>query len=183
MHENYTALMSLLLDREATAAEERELRTHLATCPACALTWDRWRVLDRRLTNAPLLAPPVGFTDRVLARLHERRQRSTWQKWLGSGLVLLWGVLFCGFWLAVAGLIWWGLRHPLEAALVLSTAAQLVSGVSWVLRSVGTVVSSVGTGTLALGVGLSGCLTGCLALLWVWVVGRSRSWVRAAAPA
>jgi anti-sigma factor RsiW len=181
MHGKYTGLMSLSLDRETTPGQERELREHLACCAECAFTWDRWRMLDRRLTHVPLLAPAPGFTERVLARLQERRQRRSWQKWLGSGLVLVWGALFCGFWMAVAGLIWWGVRHPLEGALVLSTAARLISGVSWLLRGLGAVIGSVPPDTLALGVGLSACVTVCLGALWLWVVGRSRSWVGATA--
>jgi predicted anti-sigma-YlaC factor YlaD len=183
MHGEYTALMSLMLDREITPEEERRLLDHLATCRECNLTWRRWRALDRRLANAPILAPPPSFVEGVMARLEQRRRRAGWGKWLGSGLVFVWGLIFCGFWLALAGLIWWAFRHPLEAGILLSTAAQLASLVSWLLRGVGTVVDTVGPGTLALGLCATICLTGCLVVLWVWVMARSQAWVRAAVPA
>jgi hypothetical protein len=129
-----------------------------------------------------MVAPAPDFAARVMAKLEQRRQRVGLGKWLGSGLVLVWGLIFCGFWLVMAGLAWWGWRHPLEAGIVLSTAARLVSLVSWVLRGLGTVVNTVGPTTLALGLSVSIGLTGCLALLWIWVMARSPAWSRGAVP-
>jgi anti-sigma factor RsiW len=183
MHGKFTLLMSLVLDREATAAEDRLMREHLATCVPCALTWDRWRTLDRRLARAPMVAPPPTLIEGVRIRLAERRARSSRQKWIGSGLVLAWGILFCGFWLAMAGLIWWGMRHQLEMSVVVSTAARCVSAGSWLLRSLGTLAGSVGSSTLALGFGLGIGLTCSLGMLWVWVMARSRTWLRVSVPA
>jgi anti-sigma factor RsiW len=67
--------MSLAMDHQLSAAEERELHEHLRTCDACQTQWDTLQQIERLFAAAPLVGPPVGFAARVSARLAERESR------------------------------------------------------------------------------------------------------------
>src|SRR5512139_136178 len=89
-HTDFTMLMSLVLDDEATAAEAARLREHLAGCDMCARTWQRWQELDRRFTLAPVQPAPIDFAASVAARLDERMTEQVRRRWLMAGLALSW---------------------------------------------------------------------------------------------
>lgn len=174
MHVEYTELMSLVLDGEATAQQVTALHTHTAVCSACAQTWGQWQALDTQLSAAPLLSPAPGLTDRVLARLEERRHRRFWPGWLGAGLFVTWIAIAFTVLLMLLGGIWWGVTHPLQASVVLSASTHLLSGFIWLVRGVETGLTGTG---LSLWVGLGVCATGVvlLASLWVWLVSHRLS--------
>jgi hypothetical protein len=77
--------------------------------------------------------------------------------------------------LALAGLLWWGWRHPLAVAVVLSSGAKVLSGFTSLLAGVETAMEVLG------GLGLGGSLaismiTSCgLIALWAYVVVRAGS--------
>jgi predicted anti-sigma-YlaC factor YlaD len=182
MHAEYTLLMSVALDGQATDAETHRLREHLRSCADCAALWERWQVMDRRLAAAPLVAPPEDLVDKVAARLeaHELRRRRA--RWLGSGLLASWlAVLLFGL-AAAATLTIWGARHPAEVRMALVEMLRLVDGVSWLLIGLVTRVGRLGAPTVAAGFGMVATLTCALGMLWLWVMGRSQIWLRRSAP-
>lgn len=71
----FSERMSLALDHQLGAAEERELQEHLRTCDTCQAQWDALQQIERLFATAPLVSPPAGFTARVSARLTERESR------------------------------------------------------------------------------------------------------------
>jgi anti-sigma factor RsiW len=171
MHSQYTELMSLILDDEASAEQTAEMHAHLATCQACAATWARWRAMDAHFRRAPMLAPSHDLADQVLARLKTRSQRRFWKGWLGVGIFLAWIAMAGAVVAALAGVIWWGISHPLQAGVTLSAATQLVSSFLWPVRGAAAALTSAG---LPLGYGIAGYfgVTCALLALWVWVVAR-----------
>ncbi len=178
MHAKYTALMSLALDQEATHAEMATLREHLSQCEACATTWEQWRLLDCRLTEAPLLAPPQDLAQGVAARLAERQRLRHRRRWIGSSFVAAWALVFSGALLLLALLVGWGIRHPVEVSIVLSAAALLLSSLSWLLRGIGALADALGGTVLGLGVAFWAILTLGLGALWIWVATHGQRWAR-----
>lgn len=183
MHTEFTRLMSLVLDHEATPDEVARLQAHLALCPACCAVWVEWNALDRRLADAPMMAPSRNLVPAVMARLAERQapQRRRW--WLAPGLLLVWAAAAAALFLAVALLIWWGWQHPLEAALVISTAAQLLSGVVWWLRGMETVFGLFNGPAAALAVSIVVAAVSGLGVLWALIFMHSQRRVGQAIPA
>jgi anti-sigma factor RsiW len=114
VHDNYTMLMSLVLDRKATPEEALLLEKHLATCPTCAITWKQWREVDRLLATAPVLTPPRSYTDAVLARLDEHRRLRKQARRPGLDVKTVRSAMLGACVLTAAGLAWWSLRHLLE---------------------------------------------------------------------
>lgn len=180
MHTEYTRLMSLALDHEASQDELQRLRAHLQDCPACAAVWSQWRALDRRLAAAPQVAPPASLAGQVLQRLAERELRQRRTRWVGSGLLLTWLVAFllgsAGIWAAVD----WIAAHPQQIAAALSGLAYFLSGVTWLARQLAMFLGELGAPRLAAGAGLFTTLTCLLAVMWLYVMGHNRPWVRSA---
>ncbi len=90
----FSERMSLALDHQLSAAEERELRDHLRTCNACRAQWDALQRIERLFTSTPLIAPPAGFAARVSARLVRRESR---QPIVFGVLSLVVGTFILGF--------------------------------------------------------------------------------------
>ena len=173
MHDEFTSLMSLVLDREVTPAQATVLRQHVAGCAECAATWREWQAVDVRLAAAPLVLPPASLMVGVAARLAERNAQRQRRCRLASGLLLAWGGTLGALWLVTLILAAWGYSHPLEAGLLLSSGAQVVTSLTGLLSGVQSFLRSLGQPVLAL---LSACfvsLTAGLVLLWVWVMVRS----------
>src|SRR5215208_1639577 len=133
-HPEFTILMSLVLDEEATVAESTHLREHLRSCDACARTWKRWQELDRRFTLAPAMPAPSDFSIVVAARLDQRVAEQTRRRWFMFGLALSWitAVLIA---VVVLGFInGWPLQLiPSEGPLTAAWAG-LVSVGGWLFR-------------------------------------------------
>ena len=89
MHSDYTMLMSVALDDEATPDELQRLREHVRTCAACAGIWERWQVVDRRFDAAPLMTPAPNFADAVMARIEARSLQRRQTRRYATGLVAL----------------------------------------------------------------------------------------------
>jgi len=183
MHTHYTRLMSLVLDDEATASQKADLQRHLAACPACATTWTQWQTLDVRLAAAPRLTPPPNLVAQVLGRLEERRLRQRRRRWIGSGLLVAWIGIAVASGLLLAGLLLWGLMHPLEGGLFATWAARLLSNLFRLVEVFYGCLSLAAGSFLGWGAAFCVALTACLAALWVWAVGHFGRWPREGAPA
>jgi anti-sigma factor RsiW len=175
MHNDYTLLMSMMLDGEATAAEESAVREHLRMCGSCAAIWERWQAVDRRLAAAPLLAPAADLTDRVMARVQAQELRRRRLRWLGSGLFGMWLTISLVGLLTIGGLTYWSIQHPHAVSQAFFAVLQVVDGLSWIALDLWRFLSRLGAPTLAAGVGLLALLTCAFAMLWLWVMGRGRS--------
>lgn len=53
----------------------RELADHLSACPECRRRWQELRDAESILVTAPLVAPPDGFSQRVMLRVAAERTR------------------------------------------------------------------------------------------------------------
>ena len=116
MHTDYTMLMSLMLDGEATQADERRLREHLRTCAACAGVWQRWQAVDRRLAAAPLMTPAHQLHRQDHGRIEAQKSKRRRTRWLGSGLLASWlAVSLIGL-VVVGVLVYWGSQNPQQAS-------------------------------------------------------------------
>jgi predicted anti-sigma-YlaC factor YlaD len=176
MHADYTLLMSLVLDDEATPTEEGRLREHLRACGACAGVWTRWQAMDYRLAAVPFVAPPANLVDTVMAQVEARELRRRRARWLGSGLLVSWlavALISLGI---IATLVVLGTRHPGEAKMVFSGALQFLTGMSWLLIGLVTFMRGLGAPAIAAGVGVWATLTCMLGMAWLWVIGRSHIW-------
>jgi len=171
-HPEYTMLMSLVLDDEATAAEELRLRAHVATCESCARTWQRWQELDRRFMAAPVLPAPIDFSAVVAARLDERLVEHSRRRWFVLGLSLSWVVaLLAG--IALLGIAnGWVLPLLPDSGPLYAAWSGLASMGGWIVRAAVSFVEQTGTPTLAAGAGVLLCVTCALATVWLWMVAR-----------
>lgn len=174
MHEEYEILMSLVLDGESAAGDAVRLQKHLDECPRCERVWQRWQALHRRFLDAPAIALELDLVPGVEARIaahHQRRYRS---RWVGTGLLLVWAAIFAGFWFGLASLMLWGLRNPQEIGPFASSAAQLLSGMSWYLRGITALAGNLGVPTILVGGGVYLGLTASLVMAWTYVAARRR---------
>jgi anti-sigma factor RsiW len=173
MHDEFTSLMSLVLDREATPGQAAVLHRHVSDCAECAATWQEWQAMDVRLAAAPVVLPPASLMVGVAARLAERNAQRQRRHRLASGLLLAWGGTLGALWLVTLIVAAWGYSHPLEAGLLLSSGAQVVTSLTGLLSGVQSFLHSLGEPVLAL---LSACFVSLIAglvLMWVWVIFRS----------
>lgn len=182
MHGEYTVLMSMALDGEATPAQMARLQEHLRTCGACAEAWRRWRVLDRQLSSAPAVAPPVGLVEGVMARLAERELARRRARWLRLGLALGWVGLSLVLGLLAALAIRWGALHTRELAAAAALAVQLFEGVSWLARAAVARLGALDVSVAAGALGALASITCGLGILWFRMISRSSHATQLAAP-
>jgi anti-sigma factor RsiW len=183
MHEDYTMLISLVLDGEATPAEQDQLEKHLRECATCGMLWENWRAMDRLLATAPSVSAPPGLLESLLARIAVHEARQARRRWMALGaaaafiiLAILMGVMATALslvWGQPAALSSGGLRL-LEA--LAASAVQIFGGVAWAGRSAATLLGGLGWHGLALGLGGYLVLAGTLIWTWLWVLGRTRVW-------
>jgi anti-sigma factor RsiW len=171
-HSEMTLLMSLVLDDEATEAEARTLREHVARCDACARTWQRWQELDRRFTLAPVVPAPVDFSALVAARLDQRLEEQRRRRWLIAGLALSWVAAVFVAVLAISLVNGWPLQVLSSGGVVSATWAGVFSIGGWAFRAASQLVERMGTPTVAASAGALLCVTCGLATVWLWMVAR-----------
>lgn len=171
-HTDFTLLMSLVLDGEATETEARALHEHLADCDACARTWQHWQELDRRLAVAPMASVPVNFAAAVAARLDQRVEEHRRRRWFMAGLALS-SLVAVFFAVSAFGLVngW-----PMQLLSGNGPASAGWEGIliigGWLFRMAATLVERIGTPTVAAGAGALLCVTCGLATVWLWMVAR-----------
>jgi anti-sigma factor RsiW len=178
MHAEYTMLMSVALDDEATPAEQQHLRDHLRTCAECAGVWERWQAVDRRLDTAPLMMPSPGFADTVMARIETQALKPQRAHRLNAQLVV--GLLAVGLALALlltGLLLYWGAQNPAQVTNLFFAVLSGAGMATWIFLGFLRLMGGVGAPTLAAGVGLLATLTCVFSILWLWVVGRGHAMV------
>ncbi len=171
-HTDFTMLMSLVLDDEATEAEARSLREHLANCDGCARTWQRWQELDRRLAIAQMMPVPVDFSVAIAARLDQRIEEHRRRRWFMFGLAIssLVAVFFAVLAFGLAN--GWPMQLlPTSGPVSAGWEGVLIIG-SWLFRALAGFVERMGTPTVAAGAGALICVTCGLATVWLWMVAR-----------
>jgi predicted anti-sigma-YlaC factor YlaD len=175
MHSDYTMLMSVALDDEATPDELQRLREHVRTCAACAGIWERWQVVDRRFEATPLATPAPNFADTVMARIAARSLQRRQTRRYATGLVALsLAVSLLGL-AVLGGLLYWGAQNPAQVSSVFFAAMRGVGTATWIFLGVLRLMGGVGAPTLAAWVGLLATITCLLSMLWLWVVGRGHA--------
>jgi anti-sigma factor RsiW len=68
-------LMHRYLDEEATNAEEKELRVHIAACQDCRRHFQELKKTIALVQSLSHTKAPDGFTERVMAALPEKRRK------------------------------------------------------------------------------------------------------------
>lgn len=169
---NYTVLMSLVLDGEASVDERERLQSHVRSCQSCAVTWQRWQELDRRFTLAPAVVPPRDFAAQIAASLDQRQAEIAEQRLLRSAALLTIAVVMAATAAIYAIVQGWHLAlisgdGPVAALL---TSAWSAAGSLW--RAGAELVAVVGAPTFAAALGGLLTLTCLLAMVWYWVVAR-----------
>lgn len=172
LHAEYTMLMSLVLDGEETEAERARLQEHLRSCDACALTWQRWRVLDRRLALAPMLPVPLDLAASITVRLDARQTEEARRRWFMFGLALAWSLVVAVAVMMLGVANGWHIalapdHGPLAAAL-----SGLSSMLGWIWREMLSIVIQAGAPTIAATTGILLCVTCGLVMAWLWLVAR-----------
>ncbi len=175
-HDEYTLLMSLVLDDEATDDEAKTLAEHVAGCTTCARTWQRWQEIDRRFTVAPMAPAPVDFSIAIAAQLDRRLEETRRRRWFMFGLALTWLVAVLASGLAFGLANGWHLQFLSAGGSVAALWAGVTSIGEWVFRGVAGVVERAGTPTVAAGAGALLVVTCGLATVWLWMVARLTPW-------
>lgn len=86
-HDEYKELLSAFLDGELTDADRADVLAHLETCEACRTYFAELNALRDALGDLADVDVPEGFSDGVLARLHEEnmpkpaKKAGVWRKW------------------------------------------------------------------------------------------------------
>ncbi|MGH2537110.1 MAG: anti-sigma factor family protein [Candidatus Promineifilaceae bacterium] len=171
-HEESYTLMMAALDGRLDAAGRQQMDTHLRLCPACGRQWRLLLAIHALFSQAPLLSPAAGFSQRTLARLPNGRGRL----WLAGAIYLL--LLLIGLapllLLAVLAVVLWpALGEPAVVGSLLQAGRQ-AAGLG------GALFGAAGRGLLDLGPILAqnpailGWLLVMLAAvgLWAGVYGR-----------
>lgn len=154
-------------DEALTSDQVKALQTHLDGCEQCRMAALAWDEVQQALDEAPVAAPPAGFTARWQRRLEARQahdQRRQGFILLGTSLGLAFFLLALLIFLAwpliqsPGLLLWAGLYQAARWLSIASTTQQFLGSL---LQSVELPVSLL---TWLLAAGLAGAL--CLA----WVV-------------
>jgi anti-sigma factor RsiW len=66
------------LDGRASAAERREVESHLANCAACRTRVEEYRRLWHALDKAPVIEPSLGFDARLRQRIAAEPRPGLW---------------------------------------------------------------------------------------------------------
>lgn len=171
-HSDYSLLMSLVLDDEATETEARSLREHLAACDTCARTWQRFQELDRRFELAPVMPVPVDFSVAVTVRLDQRMEEQRRRRWFMLGLAFSWLAAMLVAVLAFGVANGWHLQLLPDSGSLSAAWAGVSSIWGWLYRSGAGLVERTGTPTVAAAAGALLCVTCGLATIWLWMVAR-----------
>lgn len=91
-HEEFLTVMMDTLDGELANNRKQDLEAHLRACPECNREWQALLAIDRLFRHTPALSPAVGFAQRTIVRLPNRKVR-VWAISAIYGLVLLSGLI------------------------------------------------------------------------------------------
>ena len=172
LHDEYTMLMSLILDGEGEDVDKARLQEHLRSCGTCGLTWQRWQELDRRFALAPVLAAPVDLAANIAARLDARQAEQTRQRWLMLGLALAWSAVAI-LAVAILGVAYgWHIQLAPDQGPLAAAFSVLASTAAWIWREALGVFAQVGAPAIAAVTGTLLSATCGLIMVWLWLVAR-----------
>jgi anti-sigma factor RsiW len=80
--EKISKLLIPCVDGKATAAERREVNSHLAGCAVCRARVDEFGKLSSVLGELPFVEPSFGFDAQLRARIASAEARPNWLSWL-----------------------------------------------------------------------------------------------------
>lgn len=134
-HQPFETLITT--DEALSAAQERDLQAHLASCAQCRTLQTNWQALRSQLQAAPAAQPAPGFTRRWQASLAERRALQAQmqvRRWLlgfgtATGLGLIGGLVWLVATTSIADWLVNGMRLALIAVTDLYNLRVFVS--SW----------------------------------------------------
>jgi anti-sigma factor RsiW len=132
-HEESYQLMMAALDEELDQEGQRELEAHLQGCTHCRVEWQTLQAVHTLLLQAPLLSPAVGFAQRTVARLPNRRAR-VWTMAMIYALLLVGGLLP----ILLVGLLLLALAPLFSNPTIVSSIGQSIVHVFQVLGTVMT---------------------------------------------
>ena len=73
--------LSDYLDKSLDTISTKSIEVHLASCPLCRAEAAALNDCIRQVTSLPTVDPPLGFTQRVMAHVHEIEKRpNIWQR-------------------------------------------------------------------------------------------------------
>ena len=77
------ARLSDYLETSLKGAAPEGIETHLSACAPCRMEMEALAEYIRQMASLPTLDPPLGFTQRVMARVREIDERpGLWERWL-----------------------------------------------------------------------------------------------------
>ncbi|HUK39838.1 MAG TPA: DUF2275 domain-containing protein [Candidatus Acidoferrales bacterium] len=80
--EEVQAQLSDYLDKTLSPANLHTIEAHLSACTLCRTETDYLSECIHQVASLPVIEPPIGFTQRVMARVREiNEQPSFWQRW------------------------------------------------------------------------------------------------------
>jgi hypothetical protein len=123
----------------------------------------------------PSAVPSRDLVAEVSLRLRRHAPVDRELGWLPVGLLVLGILSATTSCLAIAWLLWWGWHHPLEVAAILSSGAEALSGVSWVLEGMETVIRALDGLGLAASLGIGVICCGSLFVLSIWMLSHTES--------
>src|SRR5215831_11776773 len=82
--EEVQAQLSDYLDKTLPTADLHAIEAHLSTCALCRTETDYLSECIHQVASLPIVEPPIGFTQRVVARVYEIDEQPNffWQRWL-----------------------------------------------------------------------------------------------------
>src|SRR5262252_632202 len=75
--------LSDYLEKTLPSADLKIIEAHLSTCTSCRIETDYLAECIHQVASLPIVEPPIGFTQRVMARVREINERpSFWDRWI-----------------------------------------------------------------------------------------------------
>ena len=77
------AQLSDYLEKALPIADLNIIDAHLSACAPCRMETDYLSECIRQVASLPIVDPPIGFTQRVMARVREINEKpGFWERWL-----------------------------------------------------------------------------------------------------
>ncbi|MGE5854437.1 MAG: anti-sigma factor family protein, partial [Deltaproteobacteria bacterium] len=71
-------LLSEYIEKSLDTIRLKAVESHLLACPSCRAETEGLTDCIRQISDLPLLDPPIGFTQRVMAHVREIETRPSW---------------------------------------------------------------------------------------------------------
>ena len=87
-HESAKLKLFEFIDGELAGEEADQVRNHVATCPECSVDAQFWKGASQSFRSDFVFPVPLGFSDRIMARIRESHSPKTAGSWLTDLLSL-----------------------------------------------------------------------------------------------